>query len=44
MDVGKPRRIYRVEPLKQPVPAKRERVERPPARIAPPERKPAPAR
>jgi hypothetical protein len=35
MDVGKPRRVYRVEPLKHPVPRKRERVERSPEKVAP---------
>lgn len=29
MDVGKPKRIYRVEPLREPVPQKRQPSEKP---------------
>jgi hypothetical protein len=29
MEIGKPQRIHRIEPLKQPVPVKREPAERP---------------
>lgn len=32
MDVGKPQRIYRIEPLKAPVPPKREPAPKPPER------------
>jgi hypothetical protein len=36
MEIGKPKRTYRVEPLREPVPAKRERDEpRRPVRKAP---------
>jgi hypothetical protein len=36
LEIGKPKRIYRVEPLREPVPAKRRPQEAPePARHAP---------
>jgi hypothetical protein len=33
MQIGKPKRIYRVEPLREPVPSKRRPDEAPPRRI-----------
>jgi hypothetical protein len=43
MEIGKPKRIYRVEPLQEPVPAKRRPAKSPqrPAKEAP---SPAPAK
>jgi hypothetical protein len=38
MEIGKPKRIYRVEPVRDPVPARR------PAEPAPPPAKPEPVR
>jgi hypothetical protein len=41
MEIGKPKRVYRVEPLREPVPTKRGAPAPSPAREAP---KPTPAR
>jgi hypothetical protein len=41
MEIGKPKRTYRVEPLQEPVPSKRKTVERPPERRVEPEKVPA---
>lgn len=41
MEIGKPKRIYRVEPLREPVPSRREVQAPAPPREAP---KPTPAR
>ncbi|HZP72496.1 MAG TPA: hypothetical protein VFA97_03860 [Gaiellaceae bacterium] len=43
MEIGKPKRIYRVEPLREPVPARRE-AQPEPAPQAPAEPKTVPAR
>jgi hypothetical protein len=43
MDIGRPKRVYRVEPVKEPVPAKRS-LPREPSKPARKESTPAPAR
>jgi len=44
MEIGKPKRIYRVEPLRDPLPSKREREPAAPPAVAPAGPKPVPAR
>ncbi|HZO34528.1 MAG TPA: hypothetical protein VFB17_05570 [Gaiellaceae bacterium] len=44
MEIGKPKRIYRVEPLRDPLPSKREHEPAGPPAVAPAGPKPVPAR
>ncbi len=41
MEIGKPQRVYRVEPLRDPLPERREPAQVPPARPVEPEKVPA---
>jgi hypothetical protein len=41
MEIGKPKRVFRVEPVREPVPPKQRPAEKPPARVR---EKPRPVR